>query len=75
MASTQLNPSEISELIKSRIEKVKLSAESRNEGTVTSSIRARLYPVLLASQASAASLFSARCSISMPSPMLWTTRA
>jgi F-type H+-transporting ATPase subunit alpha len=31
-----LNPSEISELIKSRIEKVKLSAESRNEGTVTS---------------------------------------
>ncbi len=36
MATTQLNPSEISELIKSRIEKVKLSAESRNEGTVTS---------------------------------------
>jgi F-type H+/Na+-transporting ATPase subunit alpha len=33
---TQLNPSEISELIKSRIEKVKLSAESRNEGVVTS---------------------------------------
>src|SRR6476660_7869749 len=31
-----LNPSEISELIKSRIEKVKLSAEARNEGTVTS---------------------------------------
>ena len=32
----QLNPSEISELIKTRIEKVKLSAEARNEGTVTS---------------------------------------
>ena len=32
----QLNPSEISELIKSRIEKVKLAAEARNEGTVTS---------------------------------------
>src|SRR5688572_7635825 len=31
-----LNPSEISELIKSRIEKVKLAAEARNEGTVTS---------------------------------------
>lgn len=30
-----LNPSEISELIKSRIEKVKLTAEARNEGTVT----------------------------------------
>ncbi|MBB1472992.1 MULTISPECIES: F0F1 ATP synthase subunit alpha [unclassified Luteimonas] len=36
MASTQLNPSEISELIRSRIEKVKLAAEARNEGTVTS---------------------------------------
>ena len=36
MATTQLNPSEISELIKTRIEKVKLSAESRNEGSVTS---------------------------------------
>src|SRR6187397_3596182 len=34
--ATTLNPSEISELIKSRSEKVKLSAESRNEGTVTS---------------------------------------
>src|SRR5690606_37193290 len=32
---TQLNPSEISELIKSRIEKVKLAAEARNEGTIT----------------------------------------
>ena len=31
-----LNPSEISELIKSRIENVKLAAEARNEGTVTS---------------------------------------
>ncbi|HMB56137.1 MAG TPA: F0F1 ATP synthase subunit alpha [Arenimonas sp.] len=31
-----LNPSEISELIKTRIEKVKLTAEARNEGTVTS---------------------------------------
>src|SRR3954453_14974495 len=30
-----LNPSEISELIKSCIEKVKLAAEARNEGTVT----------------------------------------
>jgi len=36
MATTQLNPSEISELIKTRIEKVKLSAEARNEGSVTS---------------------------------------
>src|SRR5688572_14712168 len=36
MATTQLNPSEISELIKSRIDKVKLTAEARNEGTVTS---------------------------------------
>ena len=34
--ATTLNPSEISELIKNRIEKVALSAESRNEGTVTS---------------------------------------
>ncbi len=33
---TQLNPSEISDLIKSRIEKVKLAAEARNEGVVTS---------------------------------------
>jgi len=33
---TQLNPSEISELIKTRIEKVKLAAEARNEGVVTS---------------------------------------
>ena len=31
-----LNPSEISELIKQRVEKLKLSAEARNEGTVTS---------------------------------------
>ncbi len=36
MATSQLNPSEISELIKTRIEKVKLAAEARNEGTVTS---------------------------------------
>ncbi|MDQ3495660.1 MAG: F0F1 ATP synthase subunit alpha [Pseudomonadota bacterium] len=36
MATTTLNPSEISELIKARIEKVKLGAEARNEGTVTS---------------------------------------
>ena len=36
MATTTLNPSEISELIKTRIEKVKLAAEARNEGTVTS---------------------------------------
>src|SRR4026207_1203142 len=33
--ATTLNPSEISELIKSRIEKFKLSAEARNEGTLT----------------------------------------
>ncbi|TXK60947.1 F0F1 ATP synthase subunit alpha [Alkalisalibacterium limincola] len=33
---TQLNPSEISELIKNRISQVKLGAEARNEGTVTS---------------------------------------
>ncbi len=31
-----LNPSEISELIKSRIDKVNLTSEARNEGTVTS---------------------------------------
>ncbi|HLT43505.1 MAG TPA: F0F1 ATP synthase subunit alpha, partial [Luteimonas sp.] len=36
MATTTLNPSEISELIKTRIEKVGLAAEARNEGTVTS---------------------------------------
>jgi F-type H+-transporting ATPase subunit alpha len=36
MATTTLNPSEISELIKTRIEKVGLTAEARNEGTVTS---------------------------------------
>src|SRR5499427_2623866 len=35
MAAT-LNPSEISELIRTRIEKVKLAAESRNEGTIIS---------------------------------------
>jgi F-type H+-transporting ATPase subunit alpha len=34
--ATTLNPSEISELIKTRIEQVKLSAESRNEGSVIS---------------------------------------
>ena len=33
---TQLNPSEISDLIKSRIEKFKLAAEARNEGTIVS---------------------------------------
>ena len=36
MATTTLNPSEISELIKNRIEQVKLGSEARNEGTVTS---------------------------------------
>ena len=36
MATKQLNPSEISELIKNRIEAVKLGAESRNEGSVIS---------------------------------------
>ena len=34
--ATTLNPSEISELIKNRIEQVKLGSEARNEGTVTS---------------------------------------
>ncbi|MGH8191301.1 MAG: F0F1 ATP synthase subunit alpha [Rhodanobacteraceae bacterium] len=34
--STTLNPSEISELIRARIEQFKLSAETRNEGTLTS---------------------------------------
>ena len=34
--ATQLNPSEISDLIRSRIEKVKLAAEARNEGTIVS---------------------------------------
>jgi len=36
MATTQLNPSEISELIRNRIAKVGLAAETRNEGTITS---------------------------------------
>ena len=36
MSSTTLNPSEISELIKSRIEQFKLGAEARNEGTLIS---------------------------------------
>src|SRR4051812_17694745 len=36
MANTTLNPSEISELIKTRIEKAGLAAEARNEGIVTS---------------------------------------
>jgi F-type H+-transporting ATPase subunit alpha len=36
MATSTLNPSEISELIKARIEKVKLAAEARNEGAITS---------------------------------------
>jgi len=34
--ATQLNPSEISELIKTRIESFKLGAEARNEGTLIS---------------------------------------
>ena len=34
--ATTLNPSEISDLIKTRIEKVKISAEARNEGTIVS---------------------------------------
>ncbi|MBR4878164.1 MAG: F0F1 ATP synthase subunit alpha, partial [Rhodocyclaceae bacterium] len=32
----QLNPSEISDLIKSRIQDLQLTAESRNEGTIVS---------------------------------------
>ena len=36
MTTSQLNPSEISELIRNRIEKVKLASDARNEGTVTS---------------------------------------
>jgi len=36
MATTTLNPSEISELIRTRIEQVGLAAQARNEGTVTS---------------------------------------
>src|SRR6187402_1708100 len=36
MSSTTLNPSEISELIKTRIEQFKLGAEARNEGTIIS---------------------------------------
>ncbi|HST28100.1 MAG TPA: F0F1 ATP synthase subunit alpha, partial [Rudaea sp.] len=34
--ATTLNPSEISELIRTRIEKVKLAAEARNEGSIVS---------------------------------------
>mgnify|MGYP001823346602 FL=1 len=33
---TTLNPSEISELIKKRVEDLNISAETRNEGTVVS---------------------------------------
>ena len=33
---TTLNPSEISELIKKRVEELNISAEVRNEGTVVS---------------------------------------
>src|SRR6476620_11079733 len=36
MATTQLNPSAISGLIKTRIEKVNARGQARNEGTVTS---------------------------------------
>ena len=36
MATTQLNPSEISELIKSRIQGLEASADVRNQGTVIS---------------------------------------
>jgi F-type H+-transporting ATPase subunit alpha len=36
MSSTTLNPSEISELIRQRIEQFKLGAEARNEGTLIS---------------------------------------
>ena len=36
MSSSTLNPSEISELIKNRIEQFKLGAEARNEGTIIS---------------------------------------
>ena len=36
MSSTTLNPSEISELIKGRIEQLKLGAEARNEGSIIS---------------------------------------
>jgi len=36
MATTQLNPSEISDLIKNRIEQFKVKAEARNEGTIVS---------------------------------------
>jgi F-type H+-transporting ATPase subunit alpha len=36
MSSSTLNPSEISELIKTRIEQFKLGAEARNEGTIIS---------------------------------------
>jgi len=36
MATSQLNPSEISDLIKARIDAIALAAEARNEGSVTS---------------------------------------
>ena len=36
MATTQLNPSEISDLIRNRIEQFKVQAEARNEGTIVS---------------------------------------
>ena len=36
MTTTQLNPSEISELIKARIQNAQLGAEARNQGTLTS---------------------------------------
>jgi F-type H+/Na+-transporting ATPase subunit alpha len=36
MATTQLNPNEISDLIRNRIEQFKVQAEARNEGTIVS---------------------------------------
>jgi len=36
MATTQLNPSEISDLIRNRIEQFKVQAEARNEGSIVS---------------------------------------
>ncbi|HVF34263.1 MAG TPA: F0F1 ATP synthase subunit alpha, partial [Candidatus Saccharimonadia bacterium] len=36
MATTQLNPSEISDLIRTRIEQFKVQAEARNEGSIVS---------------------------------------
>ena len=56
----QLNPSEISEIIKSRIDQLDVSSEARNEGTVVS-VTDTTVPSLRASELT--SSWSMRCLI------------